>query len=185
MLNWIRPGSKSIKKDSVKTHCNSAQHKEALRLKNRSDMGAGAYADHVIQSTPIGRAMRRMAVKDRDSICKKFNVVYYLAKSERPFSDYPDLLELNKKNGVNNLGRSYATSRSAAVFTDYIGKVQKDSFKKDIKKARFYTALSDGSSDSANIEQEAVYILYLLNGKPVVQFLSVESAENADAQGLR
>ena len=30
MLNWIRPGTQSIKKDGVKTHCNSMQHKEAV-----------------------------------------------------------------------------------------------------------------------------------------------------------
>ena len=37
-LNWIRPGTQSIKKDAVKTHCNSGQHKEAVQLEQRSKM---------------------------------------------------------------------------------------------------------------------------------------------------
>ena len=38
--NWIRPGAKSIKKDGLKSHLETNQHKEAVRLENRSNMGA-------------------------------------------------------------------------------------------------------------------------------------------------
>ena len=49
-----------------------------------------------------------------------------------------------------------------------------------------YSVLSDGSMDSAIIEQELVYILYLSNvGVPVVKYLSIESAENGDPAGLK
>ena len=36
------------------------------------------------------------------------------------------------------------------------------------------------------IEQELVFVLYLLkDGVPIVKYLSIESAENGDASGLK
>ena len=52
--------------------------------------------------------------------------------------------------------------------------------------ARYYSVLSDGSTDSAVIEQEVVYVLYLSkDGVPVVKYLSIESAQNGDTDGLK
>ena len=97
-LNWIRPGTHSIKKDGVKSHCSSAQHIEANRLDQRSKMGAQPYLESIVKNSPIGRGLRKMCVKDKASLRVKFNSVYYLAKKERPFSDYSDLLVLQTKN---------------------------------------------------------------------------------------
>ena len=44
--------------------------------------------------------------------------------------------------------------------------------------------LSDGSSDSANIEQGCVYLLYLSEGTPTFKFLSIKSVQDADAEGI-
>ena len=75
---------------------------------------------------------------------------------------------------------------ACAVFTDYIGKVTKESFAKDFANARYYSVLSDSSTDSAVIEQEVVYVLYLSkDGVPVVKYLSIESAQNGDTDGLK
>ena len=116
----------------------------------------------------------------------KFNIAYYLAKRERPFTDYPHLIMLEKKNHVKHIGNSYITDRAAAVFTDYIGIVKKEGFAKDFANTRYYGVLSDGSTDSPVIEQELVYVLYLSkDGVPIVKYLSIESAENGDASGLK
>ena len=153
--NWIRPGAKSIKKDGLKSHLETNQHKEAVRLEQRSNMGAEVYNQTVLESSPIGRAVRRLQEKDKASLRVKFNMAYYLAKRERPF-------------------------------TDYIGAVTKETFAKDFANARYYSILSDGSTDSAVIEQEIVYVLYLSSGGiPAVKYFSIESAENGDADGLK
>ena len=88
----------------------------------------------------------------------KFNIAFYLAKRERPFTDYPHLITLEKKNHVKNIGNSYVTDRACAVFTEDIGKVTKESLAEDFANARYYSVLSDGSTDSAVIEQEVVYV---------------------------
>ena len=149
-------------------------------------MGAEVYSQAVIEAGPIGRAVRKLQGKDKASLEEKFNIAYYLAKRERSFTDYPHLITLEKKNHVKHISNSYFTDRAAAIFTDYIAIVTEESFAKDFANARYYSVLSDGSTDSAVIEQEIVYVLYLSkDGVPTVKYLSIESAKNGDASGLK
>ena len=122
-------------------------------------MGAEVYSQSVLETTPIGCSLRKLQEKDKASLEVKFNIAYYLAKRERPFTDYPHLITLEKKN--HDIGNSYITNRACAVFTDYIGKVTKESFAKDFANARYYSVLSDGSTDSAVIEQEVYSICFI------------------------
>ncbi|XP_065679334.1 zinc finger protein 862-like [Hydra vulgaris] len=184
-MTWIKPGTISIKKDSLAAHLSSAQHKEAMRIHQQTTLGSVSLFNHVIHNTPIGCGLRKMAVKDADSLRKKFNIAYYLAKRERPFTDYPYLIALEKTNGVTNLGVSYGTDRAAAIFTDYIGTVIKNKLTECLKNCRFYCVLCDGSTYSAVSEQELIYILYLKDGSSKVEFLSIETAENSNAVGLK
>ena len=77
------------------------------------------------------------------------------------------------------------TDRACGIFTDFIGNVLKDSFKRDIANARYYCILNDGISDSSVTEQELVYVLFLSEGTAKVKFLSIERVENADARGIK
>ena len=43
---------------------------------------------------------------------------------KRLLSDYPDLLELQKKNSVQNIGKVYLTDQKCAEFTGYSSKSQ-------------------------------------------------------------
>ena len=51
--------------------------------------------------------------------------------------------------------------------------------------ARYFPCLSDGSTDSSVTEQEVLYVLFLDNGVPVVKYVSIESAENDNAEGVK
>ena len=55
--NYIRPGTTSIKKDSIKLHCLSEPHKKAADLKLKSQLGAIPYMESVTENTPIGRSI--------------------------------------------------------------------------------------------------------------------------------
>ena len=52
----------------------------------------------------------------------KFNSAYYLAKMERPFSDYNNVLKLRIKNNVTGIKPKYKSRNQAALFMDYIGR---------------------------------------------------------------
>ena len=69
-----------------------------------------------------------------------------------------------------------------------VGKVTMDSLPKDLANAHYFCILSDGSTDSSVIEEELIYIyIYILSlksGKPLLKFLLIEPANNANAEGI-
>ena len=50
---------------------------------------------------------------------------------------------------------------------------------------RYFACFNDGSTDRSVTEQEVVYALFLDNGVPVVKYVSIESVENANAEGVK
>jgi hypothetical protein len=172
----------------VKKHVeNCDAHKEAIRLSKLADMGVKEYTQEVLDTTPIGRGIKRMiSPDDKTSMTIRFNTAYYLAKKERPFSDFEDLLALQDKNGLSkNITKAYRNDRQCAVFTEYIAEVTKDSLAKDLANARFFSCLNDGSTDASVVEQELVYVLFLSEGTPTLKFLSIESVKSGNAEGIR
>ena len=125
-----------------------------------------------------------MCAEDKNACRILFNSAYNLAKQERPFYDFPDLFKLQEKNKMPGIKKCYRNDRAAANFTDSIAKVTEDSFAKDLAKARYFCILSDGSMDSSITEEELVYVLFLLCGKPTLKFLSTEPANNVNAEGI-
>ena len=59
-----------------------------------------------------------MCTDDKKALFVKFNTAYLIPKKERPFHDYQDLLELQKKNRVQNIGKAYLTCQKCAEFTE-------------------------------------------------------------------
>ena len=135
--------------------------------------------------SPIGRSFQKMCERGRDNLRLKFNSVYYLLKQERPFSDYPHLLKLQTKNRVKPIGSSYLHEQAAATFVEVTGDVHHRSLKEKLAKARYYYVLNDGSSDTSVSEKELVYVLFLDDGKPKIEILSIEDVKNADAAGIQ
>ena len=105
-------------------------------------MGAQPHLESVIQDTLIGKAIKKMCAEDKNACQILFNSAYYLAKQERPFSDFPDLLKLQEKNKTPGIKECYRNDRAAANFTDFIAKVTKDSSAKDLAKAHYFCNLS-------------------------------------------
>ena len=122
-----------------------------------------------------------MCAQDKIACRILFNSAYYLAKQERPFSDFPDLLKLQEKNKTPGIKECYRNDRAVARFTDSIAKVIKDSFAKDLAKVCYFYILSEGITNSSVTEEELVYVLFLLCGKLTLKFLSIEPANNANA----
>ena len=46
-----------------------------------------------------------MGTGNKETLVRKFNSAYYLAKNERPVRDYLELLELPEKNGEKDIGK--------------------------------------------------------------------------------
>ena len=140
--------------DSIK-HLNGETHKKANGLERRITLCGAEFNDKVVKSTPIGKGLSKMAKKDLETLRICFNSAYYLVKQEQPFSDYPNLISLQQKNGIENF-KSYVTDQVAAEFTDHIAEVSKEELIETIKNANYFSLLTDGSTDSALIEEEFI-----------------------------
>ena len=51
-------------------------------------MGAEVYSQAVVETSPIGRVVRKLQGKEKASLEVKFDIAYYLAKRESPFTNY-------------------------------------------------------------------------------------------------
>ena len=99
---------REVKKDSLIKHINSKMHQEAWKLQKKEELGPTKFVE-VVEKTLIGKGLSRMNEKDREALSIHFNSAYYFGKWERPFTDYPILLNLQEKNGVKKINESYRT----------------------------------------------------------------------------
>ena len=160
-----------MEKNTLRNHVESASHKKAADCEKRKNLGIEKYTEKVINNNPIGKLLKRMGTDDKKVLVKKFHTAYYLAKTERPFSDYPELLELQEKNGVRDIGKAYLTYKKCAEFTKYIAHVIRIELDNDLENCNYFTDLNEGSTDSSITEQEVINVLYLKQGVPNVDIL--------------
>ncbi|KAK6188185.1 hypothetical protein SNE40_004419 [Patella caerulea] len=123
-------------------------------------------------------------------IKKKMEVSYFVAKNELPYTLYEKIINLEKHHNVD-IGDTYINSNQCGIFIDYHGEYLADKLKKDLCSAKFYSVLTDGSTDSYTIEKEVIYVLYfdpISNPDRVdvkLTFLYVKDIPKADAIGVK
>ena len=161
---------------------NGEAHKKANELEHERQLGAVGFKENVVKDTPTGRGLTKMGEKDLETLRLCFNSAYCLVKQERPFSDYPNLITLQHKNSIKKF-QSYVTDRAAADFTDCIAEVKKEDLIKAISTSNYFSLLPDSSTDSAVIEEEVLYILFLNERKPEIKFFSIETILHTTAEG--
>ena len=98
------------------------------------ELGAIPYQETVVQTSDIAKSFKHMHEKDKQNMQIKFNMEYYLAKHDSPFSDYNGLLKHQTKNNVPEFGKSYLNDKAAAQFTDAIAKIEKENLHESLSK---------------------------------------------------
>ena len=56
------------------------------------NLGIDQYKEVVVKETPIGKPLMKMSTGDREKLRVQFNTCHYLAKKDRPYSDYPGII---------------------------------------------------------------------------------------------
>ena len=90
-------GSKSFHVSNIKGHNESRRHAMCVEAQKTREAPT---------STPIRLGLRSLNVLTEEKRMKLFNTAYYIAKNERPFSDFNQLCMLQVKNGIT-LGETY------------------------------------------------------------------------------
>ena len=97
--------------------------------------------------------------------------------------------ELEEKHGVN-LGTGYKNNQACSTFVEYIAQSQREGLAAVLAKAKNFSIQADGSTDSADVEDELFLVLYFdahsQDGIVHVRnmFLTVRRPEWSDANGL-
>jgi protein gp37 len=89
-----------------------------------------------------------------------FNTAYAIGKKGKPFSDYMLMIEVQQMNVFFKFD-NYKNIPACSTFLHSIAYVLRVSAKAQLRNINFVSILADGSTDSAVIEQEIVYIRYI------------------------
>lgn len=120
--------------------------------------------------------------KARREVVVNMTTAYFIAKEKIPFSKFPGLINLQKKNGLQ-ISSTYANDKSCAEMVSVLGKVFKERTVSGINQSNYISVMADGATDAGGLENETVFCRYLTDGQPVNRLLGHKAVEHAHAQG--
>ncbi|XP_078666292.1 zinc finger protein 862-like [Branchiostoma floridae x Branchiostoma belcheri] len=174
--NAFITGTTSMRLKVIESHEKSPGHVSAM---NRFDMERVP-----IQERPMEKVVQKMEEKKLQQMINLFRTAFYVAKQGRPYTDFPELLRLQKCNGLD-VGTAYWNDKEARIFVDYISLGMKKELRSSLQESDFVAVLADGSSDAGNIEEEVIQIRYLKdNIEPTTAFVALKSLERGDAVNI-
>ena len=107
-----------------------------------------------------------------------------MAKTALPFTVFQDIAALEKRHGVA-IGVTYLNEKGCVELTSCVGESLEDELKTTLAETRYFSILSDGSTDSGVIEQELFYVLYVGSDGNIGQnYLKMASVSDGTAEGL-
>ena len=183
---WI-DGTTNHKTSSLMEHTTSQQHADAMVRFNK-ERGL-ANNESIASFSPIARCLLKIDPTTRARMRKKFDVCYFLAKEGLAFKKYPGILELEMRHEVD-IGPAYQSDTSCQLFTHYIAQSQRESFVKYLSSKRFFSFMMDGTTDSGNLEDELIVVLFCQKDdacgeiKSCTRYLTVVNPEKANTEGL-
>ncbi|KAG5273476.1 hypothetical protein AALO_G00151730 [Alosa alosa] len=171
---FIGVNGNKIRVRTLKSHLATSAHidcENALKVQVNPD------------KAPLPSCLQRMDKDVKEKMLKLFNIAYYVAKEEEPFTKFPKLVDLHLKNGLN-FGNTYKNDHSCSTFIQSIAQTMSDELKDKIKSARFFSIITDGSVDRSVQDQEIIYITFLDNGLPVNNMVNLVTLQHANSQGI-
>ena len=76
-----------------------------------------------------------------------------------PFTKYPKVCELEARHGVR-VGMSYVNENAGKELIHYIAESRRQELKQKLANAKFFSLLLDGSTDTGNIDNELLLIVW-------------------------
>ena len=164
-----------FRKDTLQNHEKTSAHKYATEI------------DKNIKTAPEKAPALDISLKlDKNNQIKLENLfrnVHALVKTNKSLADYVWLCQLDEVKGLD-IGKSYRSQSSAMRFVHAIASYERRKLAASLTEIPFISLTCDGSTDSASIEQEIVFIHYCQNGVINNKFIGIGTPERADADGI-
>ena len=106
-----------------------------------------------------------------------------IAKKGRPYTDFRWMAALDQKKGLD-VGRTYRSDKCCRDFVEDIAEVERRKLEEDVRTATFISIICDGSTDSAVVEEEMVFVRYSDCGLIRSRFVSLEPVEKGTAVNI-
>jgi len=151
---WIQ-GSSNQKTSNALDHASSHQHVATMNwFKKDQAKASGSSALATYSASPI----LNVDEKTKESVKKKIDLCYVMAKECLSFTKYPSLHQLEVSHGVDP-GPAYKTDVAAQSFTHYIAESQRQTYLSFLSnEVQIFSFILDGSTDAGNVEDELVII---------------------------
>ena len=152
---WIC-GADSVRTSNVRDHSHNDQHSHAMSLLKKqraeaSGLGPASYA-------PIAKAFNTLSEDEREKLKVKFDIAYFIATEKIAFTKYPKICDLEACHGVC-VGATYRNDMAGKDFVHFIAKAKRKHLLQNLAKAKFFSLLLDGSTDTGNIDNEVVLVV--------------------------
>ena len=169
---------KSLRK-KISQHVSSQSHNAALKVQEKARIDT------------VKSAVAQQCRHEYSATCNVFRTAYFVAVNNRPYSDHPELLDLQKLNGVK-IGRVLQSNVVCADIVDHIASEMRKKVVEAIVTAAGTSCkipISVLVDESTALGQKSCLIIYLRcclldNSKPVNFFLDLVELSNATAQGI-
>ena len=86
-------------------------------------------------------SLQQILSNTEEKMKKLYNVSYFIAKHERPFSDFEELCKLHVKNGLS-LGETYINDKGCRVSVEAIDGVMKEDESQQVNKQCFISVMA-------------------------------------------
>ena len=153
---WIT-GADSLRTSNIRDHAKSYQHGRAMSLLRKEH--AVSQGQSISSHAPIAAVLKAIPPDDKVMLQRKFDIAYFVTKEKMAFRKYPRLCELEARHGIN-LGTSYLTEPAGRTFLHFIAEAKRLEIVQILQKAIFFSLLLDGSTDTANIENELLLAVW-------------------------
>ena len=182
---WIC-GADSVRTSNVRDHAHNDQHTHALSLLKKQRAQASGLGQH--RMLPSRRPSIRYR-KTRERLKVKFDIAYFIATEKFAFTKYPKICELEARHGVH-VGTIYRSDMAGKDFVHYIAEAKRKDLLQTLAKANFFSLLMDGSTDTGNIDNEILLVVWCdPDGSDEkvhtrMDFLTVSRPQSVTARGL-
>ena len=109
------------------------------------------------KDTAMAQSDKKINEKKFLQLDKLFSTAYFVAIECESFLEYPAFVNLQLKNGLN-LGFNYQNDHACADFVNSIASVLRQETMAEVANVRYFSILSDGSTDRGIIEQELIFV---------------------------
>ena len=167
-------GTENFRLDSIKSHESSIPHVQATK--------ASVFRLNP-QQAPLPRALAAVSEEVQMKMEKLFDIAYFVAKLELPFTVFENIASLEAKHGVK-LGQTYHNDKACKNFIRAIAEQFNCDLSQTLTSARFISIMADGATDVGTREVLDVYVRLLENGKAVNTFVALKECPNGKAQGI-